>query len=433
MFADEARITVRAGDGGNGSVHFRREKFIPFGGPDGGDGGRGGSVTLLADPGRNTLARFLQERHFRAGRGGDGAGNNRHGARGRDLVLRVPPGTTVRDAETGAVVADVVTPGERLVVARGGRGGLGNTHFATATNQAPRVADRGEPGEERALLLELRLIAEVGLVGLPNAGKSTFLAAVTRAHPKIASYPFTTLEPNLGVAQVGDRSIVIADIPGLIEGAHEGVGLGHAFLRHVERTRLLLQLVDGSGQEGRDPLDDVRVLDRELRLHNPELAERPRLLVVNKADLPDTAENARRLRAAYGADWPVFVVSAATHQGLEPLLQRVAALLDQLPAPEPAQPAPAEVMPDFAASVEAPGTVRFQGALVARLIAQTDLDNPEARERLRRRLLRERVPELAARAGVPAGQVRAGPTIWQLEGGQLRWVGQEGQKGGAGE
>ena len=425
MFADDVTISVRAGDGGNGSAHFRREKFIPFGGPDGGDGGRGGSVYLVADRSLNTLARFRHERHFKAGRGGDGAGNRRHGAKGRDLVLRVPPGTTVRDAESEGVIADVVEPGARVQVARGGRGGLGNCHFVTATNQAPKVADRGEPGQERHLHLELRLIAEVGLVGLPNAGKSTFLAAVTRARPKIAAYPFTTLEPNLGVARVGDRDIVIADIPGLIEGAHEGVGLGHAFLRHVERTRLLLHLVDGSGQAGRDPLEDVRVIDQELRLHSPELAARPQLLVVNKADLPGTAEAAERLRRAFGGERPVSLISAATHQGLEPLLQRVAALLEELPEPAPVELTPVAVAPDFAPELERPGLVRFRGALADRLVAQTDLGSREGVERLRRRLVQEGAPAWAAWAGMATGGVRVGPTRWQLLDGRLVWAGME--------
>lgn len=422
MFADEATITVRAGDGGNGSAHFRRERFVPFGGPDGGDGGRGGSVYFVADANLNTLARFIHERRFRAPSGGDGAGNRRHGAKGRDLVLRVPPGTVVRDAETGAVLTDVVTPGQRVQIARGGRGGLGNTHFATATHQAPRVADRGEPGQQRLLALELRLIAEVGLAGLPNAGKSTFLAAVTQATPKIGDYPFTTLEPNLGVATLGDRHIVIADIPGLIAGAHEGVGLGHEFLRHVERTRLLLHLVDGSGQEGRDPLDDVRVIDEELRLHSPQLAERLQILVVNKADLPDTAANAERLRAAFGDEREVFVISGATHAGLQPLMRRVAALLDQLPPPPTLEPTPVAVEPDINADLEGVGAVRFHGALLDRLVAQTDLSERDGIERLRRRLVQERIPALAARAGLSTGEVRIGSTVWQLQGGQLHWL-----------
>jgi GTPase len=422
VFADEATIVVRAGDGGDGSAHFRRERFVPYGGPDGGDGGRGGSVYLLADTNLNTLTRFIHERNFRAERGGDGAGNRRHGAKGRDLVLRVPPGTIARDAGSGAVIADVTAPSQRVQVARGGRGGLGNTHFATATNQAPRVADRGEPGQLRTLQLELRLIAEVGLAGLPNAGKSTFLAAVTRAQPKIGNYPFTTLEPNLGVATLGDRTIVIADIPGLIEGAHEGAGLGHAFLRHVERTRLLLHLVDGSGQEGRDPLEDVTVIDEELRQHSPELASRPQILVVTKADLPETAANAERLRAAYGASREVMVISAATHQGLQPLLQRVAVLLEQLPPPPALEPSPVPVEPDITATVEAPNAVRFAGTLIDRLLAQTDLSERDGVERLRRRLVQERLPALAARAGVGSGELRLGPTVWQLLEGQLSWL-----------
>jgi GTP-binding protein len=422
MFADEATIVVHAGDGGNGSAHFRRERFVPYGGPDGGDGGRGGSIYLLGDANLNTLTRFIHERHFRAVRGGDGAGNRRHGAKGRDLLLRVPPGTIVRDAASGGVIADVVASGQRVQVARGGRGGLGNTHFATATNQAPRVADRGEPGQMRTLQFELRLIAEVGLAGLPNAGKSTFLAAVTRAQPKIGNYPFTTLEPNLGVATLGERTIIIADIPGLIEGAHEGVGLGHDFLRHIARTRLLLHLVDGSGQEGRDPLDDVAVIDEELRLHSPELAERPQILVVTKADLPDTAANAERLRTALGASREVVVISAATHDGLTPLLQRVAMVLDQLPPPPVLEPTPVPVEPDITAKVEAPNVVRFAGALMERILAQTDLSERDGVERLRRRLVQERVPALAARAGVSSGEVRLGPTVWQLLDSQLSWL-----------
>lgn len=422
MFADEATVLLRAGDGGNGSAHFRRERFIPFGGPDGGDGGRGGSIYLLADTNLNTLTRFIHERSFRATRGGDGEGNRRHGAKGRDLLLRVPPGTIARDADTGGVVADVTTPEQRILVARGGRGGLGNTHFATATNQAPRVADRGEPGQQRTLKFELRLIAEVGLAGLPNAGKSTFLAAVTRAQPKIGNYPFTTLEPNLGVATLGDRAMIIADIPGLIEGAHEGAGLGHAFLRHVARTRLLLHLVDGSGQEGRDPIEDVRVIDEELRQHSPELAVRPQILVVTKADLPDTAANAVRLRATFGHGREVFVISAATHDGLQRLLQRVATLLDQLPAPPPVELSPVVVAPDIITTVEASNVVRFGGALLVRLLAQTDFNERDGIERLRRRLVQERLPALATRAGVGAGEVRIGPTVWQFMDGQLSWL-----------
>ncbi len=422
MFVDDVTIVVAAGFGGDGSVHFRRERFIPLGGPDGGDGGRGGSVYLVADANQNTLARFVHERRFRAGRGGHGEGNLRHGKKGRDLVLHVPPGTTVRDAASGGIVADIVTVGERVQIARGGRGGLGNSHFATATHQAPKVADRGEPGEQRELHLELRLIAEVGLVGLPNAGKSTLLAAITRANPKIGAYPFTTLEPNLGVASVGDRQIVIADIPGLIEGAHRGAGLGHEFLRHIDRTRILLHLVDGSGQEGRDPVDDVRVIEQELEEHNPELLQRERTLVIAKADLPATRDNAARLRAAFAGKGDVYMVSAATHEGLAPLLQRVAAQLAELPPITAESPEPVETPPQILAQAVDSEQVRVTGTLIERLLYQTDWDNLESIERLRRRLVRERVPTLAARAGVATGQVLMGPTVWSVAPGDVQFL-----------
>ena len=258
MIFDEATIFVKAGDGGNGAATFRREKFVPFGGPDGGDGGRGGSVFAVADPGVNTLLEFRRRRRFKAERGDNGSGGKRHGAAGKDCYVKVPLGTIVMTLE-GEIVADLRSPGETVVLARGGRGGLGNVHFATSTNRAPRIAQKGEPGEERELKLELRLIADVGLVGYPNVGKSTFLAAVTRARPKIAPYPFTTLTPNLGVASVGEeQSMVLADIPGLIEGAHRGVGLGHEFLRHVTRTLVLIHIVDGTSP---DPIADFRAVN----------------------------------------------------------------------------------------------------------------------------------------------------------------------------
>ncbi|MDE2276821.1 MAG: GTPase ObgE, partial [Burkholderiales bacterium] len=283
-FVDEALIDVTAGNGGAGCVSFRREKFIPFGGPDGGDGGRGGSVYLEADAGMNTLVDFHYHPHRRANSGGAGGSQQMHGAKGGDLVLRVPPGTVARNAETGELLADLTEPGERVMVARGGRGGLGNTHFATPTRQAPREAQRGEPGEEVTLELELKLIADVGLVGFPNAGKSTLLSVVSAARPKIADYPFTTLVPNLGVVVVGDpsrgngTSFVMADIPGLIEGAAQGVGLGHEFLRHVERTRVLLHLIDGAATE-RDPWAEFETINDELRQYSAELAARPQVVV----------------------------------------------------------------------------------------------------------------------------------------------------------
>src|SRR2546428_7261458 len=281
MFYDHTKIFVKAGDGGNGSRHFRREKFAPLGGPDGGDGGRGGSVYLEASTNLNTLIDYRYRHHFKAGAGEPGIRQKMHGAKGEDIVLSVPCGTIVRDAESNEVIADLVEEGQRVMVARGGRGGLGNVHFATSTHQAPQEAQKGEPGEERWIQLELRLIADVGLVGLPNAGKSTLLAALTAARPKIADYPFTTLEPNLGVMELGpedERRPTIADVPGLIEGASQGAGLGHAFLRHVERTRILVHVVDGSS---RDPEWDHGVIRGELAAHNPALLEKPMLVAFN--------------------------------------------------------------------------------------------------------------------------------------------------------
>ncbi|HSO29824.1 MAG TPA: GTPase ObgE, partial [Candidatus Sulfomarinibacteraceae bacterium] len=290
MFLDRVKIWVRAGAGGDGAATFRREAHVPRGGPDGGDGGRGGSIHLRVDPGHTTLRDFRYQHHFRATPGGRGEGSRRHGKAGEDLLLPVPPGTAIYDDETGALIADLVATGQTTMVARGGRGGLGNKHFTTSTHQAPKHAQKGEPGEERWLRLELRLIADVGLVGLPNAGKSTLLAALTAATPKIADYPFTTLEPNLGVMDLGmddPRMPTIADVPGLIEGASEGAGLGHAFLRHVERTRVLVHVVDGSG---RDPEWDHGVIRTELAAHAPALLEKPILVAFNKLDLLAAAE-----------------------------------------------------------------------------------------------------------------------------------------------
>ena len=293
MAFDVARIQVKGGDGGNGAVSFRREKYVPFGGPDGGDGGRGGSVYLVVNPQMSTLNYFQRRRSFKAAPGRPGRGKDQTGADGHDVTVEVPAGTVVRDAGTGAVYGDLVRPGQRLLVARGGRPGKGNTRFATPTNQAPRMATNGEPGEERALLLELKLVADVGLVGKPNAGKSTFLAATTAARPKIADYPFTTLQPNLGVVDLGaDDGFVLADIPGLIEGASRGAGLGHEFLRHVERTRVLIHLVDGMSP---DPLGDYRAIIAELSAFGHGLDAKPHIVCLNKIDLPDAQEK-----------WPAF-------------------------------------------------------------------------------------------------------------------------------
>ena len=336
---DEAEIEVIAGNGGNGCVGFRREKFIPLGGPDGGDGGDGGSVWLVADENLNTLVDFRHERRFRAQRGQNGMGRQMYGKGGEDLFITVPVGTVVTNVETDEVIGDLTAHGQRLLVARGGKGGLGNMHFKSSTNRAPRQATPGEPGEQRTLKLELKLLADVGLLGFPNAGKSTFVRAVSAATPKVADYPFTTLYPNLGVVSVEPhRSFVIADVPGLIEGAAEGAGLGTQFLRHLQRTRLLLHLVDIAPMDGYEgvevmsPVEQVRAIERELERHDPGLLAKPRWLVLNKADLmfeDEARERAEAIVAELGWTQPWFLVSALGREGTWPIMQQVMGFLDR--------------------------------------------------------------------------------------------------------
>jgi GTP-binding protein len=419
QFFDRAKVYIQAGNGGNGSAHFRREKFVPRGGPDGGDGGRGGSVYLEADTSLNTLVDFHYHPHRRAKSGGAGGGQQMHGAKGGDLVLRVPPGTVARNAETGELLADLTEPGVRVMVARGGRGGLGNTHFATSTRQAPREAQRGEPGEEVTLELELKLIADVGLVGYPNAGKSTLLSVISAARPKIADYPFTTLVPNLGVVEIGDvargqgTTFVVADIPGLIEGAAQGVGLGHEFLRHVERTRLLLHLIDGGATE-RDPWDEFEAINRELREYSPELGARPQVIVFTKMDLPDARARWDALRArAAAADLPAMAISAATNEGVADLLNYAARRLQELRTEEAeratrdAAPAAGPVLrpePEDAYTVERTREgYRVRGKRIERLVAMTDPENTEGMARLEGHLRRLGVTAALEQAGVQAG------------------------------
>jgi GTP-binding protein len=322
MFIDTAEIRVKAGDGGDGCIAFRREKFVPRGGPSGGDGGHGGSVWAVADPSYNTLYHLRHQTVFKAGRGQHGMGSNRHGASGEDVVVALPLGSQITDTESGERIADLVTPGERVALARGGNGGWGNQHFATPTRQAPRFAKKGKPGEERRLSVELKLLADVAIVGFPNAGKSTLISAISAAKPKIADYPFTTLVPHLGVVAEGDRTLVVADIPGLIEGAHRGAGLGLRFLRHVERCRLLCHLVDAS-TEG-DAERDIAVIESELAAFSPEIAARPRVIVASKADaVSDPSRLSSIERAAKARGLSVFAVSAATGAGVRDLVRHL--------------------------------------------------------------------------------------------------------------
>lgn len=332
MFIDKARIFIKAGDGGDGCVAFHREKYVPDGGPDGGDGGRGGDVFFTADSGLRTLLDFTYQRHFKAQNGQPGRGNNCTGRNADSLTITVPVGTVVYDEETETVMANLSQAQTPKQVLRGGRGGKGNARFATATRKAPRFAQPGERTNGRWVRLELKSVADIGLVGFPNVGKSTTLAAVTRATPKIADYHFTTLSPNLGVWKVDGRSYTMADIPGLIEGASDGQGLGHEFLRHVERTRVLIHVIDASGLEGRDVLEDYQTIMRELRQYSEELAERPMVVAANKADLPMAQEHIERLRQALEPQGiRVFAISAATHQGLQEMLRCVADMVDALP------------------------------------------------------------------------------------------------------
>jgi GTPase len=428
MFYDHTKIFVKAGDGGNGSVHFRREKFVPFGGPDGGDGGRGGSVYIEATPNLNTLIEYRYRQHFKAGAGEPGARQKMHGASGDDTVLIVPCGTVVRDAESKQPLADLVEAGQRFMAARGGRGGLGNVHFATATNQAPHEAQNGEPGEERWLLLELRLIADVGLVGYPNAGKSTLLSVVTAAKPKIADYPFTTLTPNLGVVAVGQHGsgdefgFVLADIPGLIEGAAQGVGLGHDFLRHVQRTRLLLHIIDGASLE-RDPWLDFLAINKELREYDERLATRPQIIVFNKMDLPDARQGWPAFKAlAEKHGYPVFAISAAAQQGTSELMAVAANRLQEIQQEEAERAAQVvqqgdgvvlRPQPVDAFTVAREDSIYIvRGRRVERAVAMTKLDSDESMDRLQITLSKMGVTQALEEAGVKVGDtVRFGKVV----------------------
>lgn len=388
MFIDQARIYLKAGDGGDGVVRFRREKYIPAGGPAGGDGGRGGSIYFEVDEGLSTLMDFRYRRKFVAPSGQAGQSKKMGGKAGEDLIIKVPPGTLVKDDATGEVLLDLTHPNSRVLVLSGGRGGRGNTHFTTPTRQAPSFAERGEPGAELWLQLELKLLADVGLVGYPNVGKSTLLSVVSAARPKIANYPFTTLTPNLGVVSLEPgHSFVIADIPGLIEGAHEGVGLGIEFLRHIERTRLILHLVDAAGVDGRDPIDDYYKIGEELRSYSEDLANCPQILVANKVDLPEAKANIPRLeKLAAEHKQEFFVISAATSQGTEALMHRVAQLVLEMKKSDPVvEPVQELILPkEEVAPVDEYTILRdnedyvVEGAGLDRLMRRLDLNNPEA-------------------------------------------------------
>lgn len=402
MFVDEVEIEVAAGNGGNGMVTFRKEKHVPRGGPNGGDGGHGGNIVFKADTNLTTLLDFRYHRKYKANRGGDGGSKDMFGGNAKDLVLKVPVGTVVTDLATGEQIADLDAPGSKAIIAKGGIGGRGNAHFVSSIHQAPRFAENGEPGEIKSLKMELKLLADVGLLGFPNVGKSTLISAVSAARPKIANYPFTTLVPNLGVVYVeSERGFVMADIPGIIEGASEGVGLGHQFLRHVSRSRLLIHLLDVSGMSGRDPLNDFEVLNRELELYDESLASLPQIVALNKIDVMAEPEAVDALEATLlERGHTVFRISAATRTGLRPLIYEVMSLLEQIRADAEAVriaaeeagetvhfTAPAEVDDHHweARQVDAT-TYEVVGKGIERMVAMTDLNNEHAVRRLQRSL-----------------------------------------------
>ncbi|MFT8321353.1 MAG: GTPase ObgE [Bacillus sp. (in: firmicutes)] len=332
MFVDQVKIYVKGGDGGNGMVAFRREKYVPKGGPAGGDGGKGANVIFEVEEGLRTLMDFRYQRHFKAPRGEHGMSKNQHGRNSKDMIVKVPPGTIVSDAETKEVIADLTEHGQQAVIARGGRGGRGNSRFASPSNPAPELSENGEPGQEKEVVLELKVLADVGLVGFPSVGKSTLLSVVSAAKPKIADYHFTTIAPNLGMVETEDsRSFVMADLPGLIEGAHTGVGLGHQFLRHIERTRVIVHVIDMASIEGRDPYEDFITINKELQEYNMRLLERPQIIVANKMDMPDAEENLNTFKEQLTEDYPIFPVSAVTRLGLRDLLFAIADKLEHTP------------------------------------------------------------------------------------------------------
>ncbi|OZU89834.1 GTPase ObgE [Virgibacillus indicus] len=412
MFVDQVNVYVKAGDGGNGLVAYRREKYVPKGGPAGGDGGDGGDIIFKVDEGLNTLMDFRYNRHFKGKRGENGMSKTQHGKNAAPLIVPVPPGTTVFDEETDEVIADLITHEQQAVIVKGGRGGRGNTRFATPRNPAPDMAENGEPGQERNIKVELKLIADVGLVGFPSVGKSTFLSVVSAAKPKIADYHFTTLAPNLGVVDTSDqRSFVMADLPGLIEGAHEGIGLGHQFLRHVERTRVIVHVIDMAGTEGRDPFDDFLKINQELKEYDNKLMERPQIIAANKMDMPGAEENLQKFKEQLEDDLPVYKISALTKEGLRDILFAIADALDAIPKAKPKLEDVEEKVvyryqkeeDPFEISRDSDGAYVLSGIKIEKLFKMTDFNRDEAVQRFSRQLRGMGVDEALRKRGAKDG------------------------------
>lgn len=413
MFIDQVEIYLKAGDGGNGIVAYRREKYVPLGGPSGGDGGNGADIIFEVDEGLRTLMDFRYQRHFKAKPGVHGMNQNMHGKNSEALVLKVPPGTIVKRKDTDETLADLTQHGQRSVAARGGRGGRGNSRFASARDSAPDYAENGEPGEELEVVLELKLMADVGLVGFPSVGKSTLLSTVSKARPKIGAYPFTTIKPNLGVVETGDgRSFVMADLPGLIEGASDGTGLGHQFLRHVERTRVILHVIDISEMEGRDAVEDYKIIRRELKRYNERLTERPEIIVLNKADLVNDEEVYELFKSEVGEDKEIYPISAATHQNIDELLYCVADLLERTEqdeiVPEESDTRVVyrhEKDPDaFEITRDDDGAYVVSGGAIERLFKMTDFNRDAAVRRFARQMRSMGIDEALRERGIKAGE-----------------------------
>ncbi|HAB7642980.1 TPA_asm: GTPase ObgE [Listeria monocytogenes] len=417
MFVDQVKIYVKAGNGGDGMVAFRREKFVPNGGPAGGDGGKGADVVFVVDEGLRTLVDFRFKRIFKAEHGEHGMSKSMHGRGAEDLVVKVPQGTIVKDIDTGEIIADLVAHGQRAVIAKAGRGGRGNKRFATPANPAPELSENGEPGQERNVQLELKVLADVGLVGFPSVGKSTLLSVVSAARPKIAAYHFTTIVPNLGMVDAGDgRSFVMADLPGLIEGASQGVGLGHQFLRHIERTRVILHVIDMSGSEGRVPYEDYMAINNELEQYNLRLMERPQIIVANKMDMPDAEENLNEFKTKIAEDIPVFPISAVTKTGLRELLLAIADKLEttpEFPLNEILEQEDEDTVlykyvaeePDFEISREPDGTFVLSGAKIERLFTMTNFERDASISRFARQLRAMGVDEALRKRGAKDGDI----------------------------
>lgn len=417
MFVDQVKIYVKAGNGGDGMVAFRREKFVPNGGPAGGDGGKGADVVFVVDEGLRTLVDFRFKRIFKAEHGEHGMSKSMHGRGAEDLVVKVPQGTIVKDIDTGEIIADLVAHGQRAVIAKAGRGGRGNKRFATPANPAPELSENGEPGQERNVQLELKVLADVGLVGFPSVGKSTLLSVVSAARPKIAAYHFTTIVPNLGMVDAGDgRSFVMADLPGLIEGASQGVGLGHQFLRHIERTRVIVHVIDMSGSEGRVPYEDYMAINNELEQYNLRLMERPQIIVANKMDMPEAEENLKEFKTKIAEDIPVFPISAVTKTGLRELLLAIADKLEttpEFPLNEILEQEDEDTVlykyvaeeSDFEITREPDGTFVLSGTKIERLFTMTNFERDASISRFARQLRAMGVDEALRKRGAKDGDI----------------------------